>query len=69
MKITLLPWWAMLIAIILVALFIIGFPWAIVWSINTLFGLSIPYTLETWLAASVLAYIFDKSITIKSKAS
>jgi len=29
-------------------------PWGLVWSMNTLFPLTIPYTFKTWLASTVL---------------
>lgn len=30
-------------------------PLALIWSVNTLFALSIPYSVETWLAVLVLS--------------
>lgn len=29
-------------------------PFAIIWSVNTLFGLGLPYTIQTWAAAIVV---------------
>lgn len=34
---------------------IIGMPFAIIWSLNTLFALTIPFTFWTWLATLILA--------------
>lgn len=42
-----------LIALCLI-FFLIG-PFLLIWSMNTLFALSIPYTLKTWVAALLLA--------------
>ena len=42
--------WVILLAILLI---IFG-PFLMIWSINTLFGLTIPFTLKTWLAALIL---------------
>ncbi len=39
-----------LASIIVVAAIVLG-PICTIWAVNTLFGLSIPYTLETWAAA------------------
>ena len=33
---------------------ILSIPLAAIWSVNTLFGLTIPYTFKTWLAAFIL---------------
>ena len=42
------------LAVILVALVGILFPFAIIWALNTLFALGIAYTFWTWLAVFVL---------------
>lgn len=42
-----------LIAVV-VALVVIG-PLLMIWSLNTLFALAIPYTLSTWVAATFLS--------------
>jgi len=44
-------WYWMLL---LVLLLVIGMPVAVIWSVNTLFGLTIPFTLQTWLATVIL---------------
>lgn len=36
-------------------------PFALIWSANTLFGLGIEYTLWTWLAALVIMVAFGKA--------
>ena len=36
----------------------LGFPFFIIWSLNTLFGLAIGYTFKTWLAAFILELVF-----------
>jgi hypothetical protein len=42
------------VVILVVALVILG-PLAIIWALNTLFGLGIAYTFWTWLAVLVLS--------------
>jgi len=42
--------WIFVIAILL----IIFAPFLSIWAVNTLFGLTIPFTLKTWFAALVL---------------
>ena len=43
-----------------IALVIFG-PFALIWALNTLFALSIPYTFWTWLASLVISTIFGKA--------
>ena len=46
---------------VVIAVVLIG-PILTIWSANTLFpALAIPYTLETWVAALILAGIFSQS--------
>lgn len=45
--------YALLLILIIAAAVIFG-PLALIWSLNTLFLLNIPYTLTTWAAALVL---------------
>ena len=47
-----------ILLILLVVVIIVG-PILTIWALNTLFPvLAIPYTIETWLAAGVIAQIF-----------
>ena len=57
------------LGIILVALFIVFIaPFALIWSLNTLFPiLNIPFTFETWLAAFVIPAAFKSEISFKGK--
>jgi len=48
----------LLLLIVLLAIF--G-PLLIIWSLNTLFALSIAYTLKTWFAAFVLGGLLSRS--------
>ena len=52
------------VLIILFAILLIVFsPILVIWSLNTLFPLlSIPYTLETWIAAFVLSGAFGSFV-------
>jgi hypothetical protein len=50
-------------AILAVALVVIGLvfgPLALIWALNTLFGLSLPYTLTNWFAAFLLVAVFGR---------
>lgn len=40
---------------------IIFVPLALIWSLNTLFGLTIPWTFKTWFAALVLGAVASGS--------
>jgi hypothetical protein len=54
------------VILFLALLFLI--PFAIIWSLNTLFPLlAIPYTIETWLATFFLGAVFNSAMTIKAK--
>jgi len=50
-----------LLIIVLIALIVIG-PFVTIWSLNTLFGLSIDYTFWTWLAVVWLSLVTFGSI-------
>jgi hypothetical protein len=51
---------AKLIMIVAAVLLIVGlFPLAVIWALNTLFGLAIEYTVWTWLAAVVLSSVIS----------
>jgi len=55
----------LLVILLVIVLVVIG-PLLTIWALNTLFPvLSIPYTLETWSAAVILAGLFKTSITNK----
>ena len=41
------------------------FPFLFIWSVNTLFALTIPYTLETWSAVVLLQIFFKSEISFK----
>lgn len=50
-----------LFVIAIVAVIFVFLPLAGIWSLNTLFGLAIPYTFDTWCAAFVLSAILSGS--------
>ena len=54
-----------LILIIVVLVVLIVGPLLAIWSLNTLFGLGIAYSIKTWFAALVLAGIVGKSSSSK----
>ena len=48
---------------LVIALILLG-PLLTIWSLNTLFPvLAIPYTLETWIAALLLAGVFKTTVS------
>lgn len=48
------------LAVILAVIFM---PFLAIWSLNTLFGFSIAYTLKTWFAALVISGIVGQKVT------
>jgi hypothetical protein len=57
-----------LTSIILLVIFLLIFwPLAAIWSLNTLFGLTIPFTFWNWLAVTVLTATVNSSGVGKSK--
>ena len=57
----------LLIGILIVALIVV-FPVAIIWALNTLFGLGIPINFWTWLAVVVLLIAIG-SVRVNAKTS
>lgn len=53
-------------AVLLLVLAIIFFPFAVIWALNTLFGLTIGYTFWTWLAVVVLSSVISPA-RVKTK--
>jgi len=51
----------------IVVLCIVFGPLAVIWALNTLFGLTIAYTFKTWLAALMLAGIVGGTSKASSK--
>jgi hypothetical protein len=49
-----------LVMLVVIAL-IIGFPLAVIWSLNTLFALGIAYTWKTWLSVIILSLVVGSS--------
>jgi hypothetical protein len=47
--------------------FAIFFPFLVIWALNTLFSLTIAYTIETWSAVVLLQMFFKNVIEIKGK--
>lgn len=56
-----------LLLILLIILVIVLGPLLIIWSLNTLFGLGIAYTLQTWVAALILGGVLSRSASSSSK--
>lgn len=52
--------------IIALLIFVVLFPWAVIWALNTLFpALAIGYTFWTWLAVLVIGMFIRSDITVK----
>lgn len=56
---------AMLITIVVLA--VVFGPLAIIWSLNVLFQLTIPYTFKTWAASLCLSSLFAARVSASSK--
>jgi hypothetical protein len=55
-----------ILGVFFIVLLIIVWPLAIIWAVNTLFGLGIAYTFWNWLAVVILYGMFGRSnISIK----
>jgi hypothetical protein len=52
---------------LLIAAIIVGGPVLVIWSLNTLFKLGIPTTLETWAATAILAMLVSGTAGRESK--
>jgi hypothetical protein len=50
-----------------VILVIVLAPIAGIWSLNTLFGLAIPFTFDTWMAAFFLSAVFGGGVGVASR--
>lgn len=48
---------------------VICWPIATIWSLNMLFGLAIPVSLDTWLAAFLLTAVINGSVSYRFKTS
>lgn len=56
-----------LFGIIAMIAFAILFPFLVIWALNTLFGLAIGYSLETWSAVVLLQMFLNINVTAKVK--
>jgi len=55
-----------LLLVVLAVVLVLLAPLAVVWSLNILFpALTIPYTVETWLAVVVLASAIRANVSVK----
>lgn len=53
--------------ILLVIGFAVIMPVLYIWAVNTLFGLTIAYSLETWAAVVLLQMFFHTTVSFKAK--
>ena len=53
------------LAIVLAVGLVVIYPIAVIWSLNLLFGLTIPFTFNTWCATMILIGVFTARITVK----
>lgn len=58
---------ALTIMLLLILLLVIVGPLLVIWSLNTLFGLVIEYSLTTWAAVVILNAFISTAITTRSK--
>jgi hypothetical protein len=56
------------VILILALVLLICIPFAAIWAVNTLFpAVTIPYSIETWIASVVLYSFFNTGTSYKSK--
>lgn len=53
--------------IVLVIAVIVIVPFCVIWALNTLFGLSIGYGFDTWLAVIILGLFLKPSVEVNGK--
>ena len=53
-----------LLIIFVAAILIVIGPILVIWSLNTLFGMGIPFTIWTWLSVVILGSVFKAKVTI-----
>ena len=53
-----------LLIIFVAAILIVIGPILIIWSLNTLFGMGIPFTIWTWLSVVILGSVLKTKVTI-----
>lgn len=53
-----------LLIIFVAAILIVIGPILIIWSLNTLFGMGIPFTIWTWLSVVILGSVFKAKVNI-----
>lgn len=58
-------YFGVLTGVLIVIAIAVLFPFLFIWSVNTLFALAIPYTLETWSAVVLLQIFFKSEISFK----
>jgi len=52
--------------ILALLIWVVLFPWVVIWALNTLFPvLAIPYTFWTWLAVVVIGTYLKTEVTVK----
>lgn len=54
-----------LFILVLVCIVIFFTPLSIIWALNTLFNLSINYTVKTWVASLILGAITSRTVNVK----
>ena len=59
-----MPLFITLLIIFVAAILIVIGPILVIWSLNTLFGMGIPFTIWTWLSVVILGSVFKAKVTI-----
>ena len=55
------------LGVLILTIAIILWPFLFIWSLNSLFHLTIPFTISNWLASLVILSVFAKTPTISNK--
>jgi len=53
------------LVIVLVIAFFVFYPIAVIWSLNNLFSLTIPFTFKTWASTLIIVGVFATRVTVK----
>lgn len=56
-----------LMYVLLIGVLVVLMPFAAIWSLNTLFGLTIPFTFDTWCASIILSGVVGGSTGVSFK--
>lgn len=60
--------WQNLLLVVFFLFIIILMPIVMIWAFNTIFGLGIAYTFQTWLAMLLIVWVFSGKIPLRQRS-